>query len=103
MAMSKNRPLPLKVALKIEARRERQRLEAERAVAGRRSAATVKQLRLLRDLRDDLGLPLTGLGSVSMMEANFEIRGLLRRRDQRRAAENRRRRGAGQMTLIIRE
>jgi hypothetical protein len=95
MAMSKNRPLPLKVVLKIEARRERQRLEVERrarSVAGRGSAATVKQLRVLRDLRGDFGLPLTGLGSVSVMEANDEIRGLLQRRDQRRAAGNRRRR-----------
>jgi hypothetical protein len=93
--MSRNRDLPLQVELTVDARRQRQRVEVERrarSVDGRGAAATVKQLRLLRDLRDDFGLPLTGLGSLSVQEANDEIRGLLRRRDQRRAAGNRRRR-----------
>ncbi len=92
--MSANRALPLKVELAMEARRERQRTQVERrarSVGGRGAPVTVKQLRLLRDLRDDFGLPDTGLGSLSVTEANDEIRGLLGRRDQRRAVGNRQR------------
>jgi hypothetical protein len=92
--VNKNK-MPLTVELAIEARRERQRVQIKRqarSVGGHGAPATVKQLRLLRDLRDDFGLPHEGMGSLSVWEARDEIRGLLHRRDQRRAARNRRRR-----------
>ena len=85
---------PLNVKLVIEQRRQKQCGQIElkaRSVNGHGAPATVKQLRLLRDLRDDFGLPVVGLGSLTVREANAEIRGLLQRRDQRRAAHNRRR------------
>jgi hypothetical protein len=85
--------MPRNIELAIGARRKRQQAEPRLpANESKGPPATMKQLNLVTDLRAEFGFRLEGVGSLTMDQADAEIRDLKHRRAQRRRAHERSRR-----------